>query len=125
MISCVHLSLLLSVCPFVGTKSASSPDPGCSVSDKYLQTVQNIEKLPCCNLFEINISYGFGNIKAINLPYSWKFSQGINISYGFGNIKAINLPYSGKFSQGPNFHDFHDPRPKHKNKNHERRTTEV
>ena len=101
MISCVHLSFLSSVCLFVGTKSASSPDPGCSVSDKYLQTVQNIEKLPCCNLFEINISYGFGN------------------------IKAINLPYSGKFSQGPNFHDFRDPRPKRKNKNHERRTTEV
>ena len=35
------------VCPSVGTKNASSPDPGRSISAKHLQTVQNIEKLPC------------------------------------------------------------------------------
>ena len=30
---------------------------------------------------------------------------------------SFHIPYRGKFSQGPNFRDFHDPRPKHKNKN--------
>ena len=30
---------------------------------------------------------------------------------------SFHIPYRGKFSRGPNFCDFHDPRPKHKNKN--------
>ena len=41
------VSVCLSVGLSVGTKNASSPGPGRSISAKYIQTVQNVEKLPC------------------------------------------------------------------------------
>ena len=57
VISCVRLSICLSV----GTKNASSPDPDHFA--KHLQTVQNVEKLPC--LFQVtSMRFGRAHLKA-------------------------------------------------------------
>ena len=44
----LSLSICLSVCRH---KSASSPDPGHSISAEYFQTVGNVEKVPCLCCF--------------------------------------------------------------------------
>ena len=52
MLDRVRLSLLS-----VGTKNARSPDPGRSINAKYLQTVQNVTKLPCLCFFLLDTLY--------------------------------------------------------------------
>ena len=44
------MHVCLSVC-WHKKNNTSSPDPGCSTSAKYLQTVENVEKLPCLSFF--------------------------------------------------------------------------
>ena len=64
-LSCLLSNSLLSwLCPSivivylsVCTKSTSSPDPGCLISCKYLQTVKNFEKLPCLCFFLLDTLY--------------------------------------------------------------------
>ena len=46
-----RLSIYLSVCLSISTKNASSPDPGRSISAKYVQTVQNLKSRLVCASF--------------------------------------------------------------------------